>query len=234
MILGEQGEGVADRNGGPRSVGWQGGRFGENDAAQPQPFDEADGGVGLSVEDGGAALAFHDGVAEQKNVGGRAGGLQLRGLVGEHSAGRIVLLLCFEALRGGESLGMEREREDAFTLGGVGRSEGDKSDVVAAREGIGSGAQDGYVVLQIAGDDGDFEQLRRSVQAVHEDVGLAAVAKRFEDVRDGEEIALIVDEEGVAEEGVVEAAGAGSLVVGINDRAERGVEGNFGGSVRGN
>jgi len=82
----------------------------------------------------------------------------------------------------------------------------ERSDLVFAGEGIRRGTKDRYVMLQIFGDHGDFQQLGWRVRAVHEDVGLAAVAKRLENVCNGEEIAFVVDEECVAEKCVVVAA----------------------------
>jgi len=62
-----------------------------------------------------------------------------------------------------------------------------------------------------------LQQFGRGVRPVHEDVGLAAVSKRLQDVSNSEEIALVVDEEGVPEECVMVAVGGGRLIVGIND-----------------
>src|SRR5437879_4504872 len=84
------------------------------------------------------------------------------------------------------------------------------------------GAENGDIVLGGHGNDGGLKEVRRSVGAANKDVGLAAVAEVIEDVGGREEIALFVNEEGVAEETVVVAAGGGGLVELIDDRAHRG------------
>jgi len=76
-------------------------------------------------------------------------------------------------------------------------------------------------MLGVCGDDRGLEQNRRAISAADQDVGLAAVTEVFEDMGDGEEIALIVDEEAVAEETVVVAAGRRRLIELIDDGADR-------------
>ena len=89
--------------------------------------------------------------------------------------------------------------------------------------GIGRGAKDGNVVFPVHGDELGLEQLRRGHGAIDEDVRLAAaIAKRAQDVRGGEQVALIVDEEGVAEKDVLVAPGRRRLIDGIDDGANGG------------
>ncbi len=76
-------------------------------------------------------------------------------------------------------------------------------------------------MLGVCGDDRGLEQNRRAISAADQDVGLAAVTEVFEDMGDGEEVALIVDEEAVAEETVVVAAGRRRLIELIDDGADR-------------
>jgi len=85
-------------------------------------------------------------------------------------------------------------------------------------------------MLRIFGDHSDLQKLGRGIRPVYEDVWLATVAKGLEDVRDGEEIAFVIDEEGVAEECVMVAAAGGRLIVGIDD----GTNGGDSGVVRRN
>jgi len=128
---------------------------------------------------------------------------------------------------------VQRQREDGLSFCGWLGSQREEGDLIFAREGIWRGAQDSHVVLWIFGDHGDLQQLGRGVRPVHEDVWLAAIAKGFENVSDGEEIAFVVDEEGVAEERVMVAAGSGGLIVGVNDGAHRGDSGVVGGACLG-
>src|SRR5271170_1665292 len=108
---------------------------------------------------------------------------------------------------------MERERQHGLAAHGWLGSHRAERDFVSAGERIWRGAQDRDVVLRVFGDDGDFQKARRSVRAAYEDVRLAAIAKRRNDMRHREQIAFVVDEEGVAEEGVVVAARSRRLVV---------------------
>lgn len=82
-------------------------------------------------------------------------------------------------------------------------------NTVLADERIWRGSKDCHIVLRIFGDHSDLQQLGRGIGPIHENVGLAAVTKRLEHVGDCEEIALIIDKEGVAEECVMVAAGSG-------------------------
>ena len=81
-------------------------------------------------------------------------------------------------------------------------------------------SKNGYIVLQIFGDHSDLQKLGRGIGPIHKNVRLAAVAKGFEHVGDGQKIAFIIDEEGVSEECVVVAAGGRRLIVGVNDRTD--------------
>jgi hypothetical protein len=70
-----------------------------------------------------------------------------------------------------------------------------------------------------------LEQAGWGVGSTDDDVGLASVMERFENVSVGEQVALLVDEEGVAEEGVVVAARGGGFVEAVDNRADSGVGG---------
>jgi hypothetical protein len=67
-------------------------------------------------------------------------------------------------------------------------------------------------VLRVGGDDDGLKEPGWGVWSTDDQVGLAAVAKSAENVGVGEEVALLVDEEGVAEEGVMIAARGGGFV----------------------
>lgn len=63
-----------------------------------------------------------------------------------------------------------------------------------------------------------------TVVAADENVRVGAVAEGFYDVRGGEEVALAVDEEAIAEETVTVAVGGGGFVELIDDGADGGGE----------
>jgi len=82
-------------------------------------------------------------------------------------------------------------------------------------------------VLGVRGDDGGWEHSWRGVGSTEDEVGLAAVAKGFENVGVGEQIALLIDEESVPEESVVISARRRGLVEAVDD----GADGSVGGSI---
>ena len=76
---------------------------------------------------------------------------------------------------------------------------------------------------RVSGYDICLEEPGRGVGPSDDQVGLATVSEGFEDVGVSEQVALLVDKEGVAEEGVVVAARGGGLVEAVDDRADGGV-----------
>ena len=226
-VLLQESDGVANRDSGARSVVREGRRFGarKRHAAQPEAFDQTYGRMRMNRQNRRTALASDHGVAQQKDIGGRAGIGQLRRFVGQHRASGRIFSRQVGAIRILKPFWMQRKCENGLAANGWRGFERYKSNRVFGRERIWSGAKNGHVMLQILGDNADLDQPGRRVGAIHENVRLAAVAKRLEDVSDGEEIALLVNEKGVAEKRVVIAAPGGALVIGIDDGAERRVEG---------
>ena len=106
--------------------------------------------------------------------------------------------------------------------------QGQEGHAEVAGERVGRDAEDGDVVLRVGGDDGGLEKTGRGVGSADDEVGLAAVAEGVEDVSVGEQVALLVDEKGVAEKGVVIAARGRGFVEAVDDRADGGVEGYVG------
>jgi len=79
-------------------------------------------------------------------------------------------------------------------------------------------------VFGVYGDDRRFEEKRRAIAAGDQNVRLAAVAEGFQNVCGGEEVALFVDEEGVAKKTVVIAASGWRLIELIDNREDSGGE----------
>jgi len=75
-------------------------------------------------------------------------------------------------------------------------------------------------VLAVGGHYGGWNDARRADRLAEKNVGLAAV-KLAEDVRGGEDVAVAVDEETVAEEEVVNSVVGSGLVDGVDDGADR-------------
>jgi len=78
-----------------------------------------------------------------------------------------------------------------------------------------------------------WHEARRAVWAADKNVGLAAVAKSVEHMGHGEQITLVVDEKGVAEERVTVAPRAGGIVKLIHKGTDRGGKGGVIGNVLG-
>jgi DNA-binding transcriptional regulator GbsR (MarR family) len=89
-------------------------------------------------------------------------------------------------------------------------------------KGVGNGVEYGYVVLRVRGDHGDRDQAGWAVRAADKDVRLASIPEGFKNVGSGEQVALLVDKEGVTEEDVVVAVGGRGFVKAINNRADGG------------
>lgn len=150
------------------------------------------------------------------------------GFVGEDCAGGAVFAGSFKALRVLQVDGMERKCEDG--LAGCGRLGGERQVgyAIVGGEGVGGDAENGDVMGGVGGDDGGLQEARRSIGTANDEVRLAAVAEGVEDVGVGEEVALLVDEEGVAEESVMIAARGRGFVEAVDDRADSGVGGGAG------
>lgn len=227
----EEGDRIADGDGGTGSFGAMRGGARQRDGIRSEPaaFDEAEDGARVLREYGGAALAEVYRVAEEEDFGGGGGFFELGGFVGKNFAGEAVFARDFEGVSVLLLRWMQREGEDGLAEGGGFGREGKKGDLVLGGKGVGGSPENGDVVLKVHGDDGGLEEDGGAVVATHEDVGLAAVAKGFEDVGGSEQVALIVDEEAVAEKAVMVAAGSGGLVQliddGANGRRESGVVG---------
>jgi len=190
--------------------------------AEPTPFDEAEDGVGVEREDRGAALPEGNRVAEEEDVGGRGRLIELGGFVGENLAFGAVFEGELESIGAAQFGRMQGEGDYGLAGGGWTFGQREERDLVIGVEGVGGGAEDGYVVGGISGNYGDLHEAGRAVGAVDEDERLAAVAEGFKDVGGGEQVALIVDEECVAEEGVVVAVGGGGLVELVDEGSDGG------------
>lgn len=133
------------------------------------------------------------------------------------------------------SFWMQRKCQHRFAARGLPGRERHKRNSEIGRKRIRTGAKNGDVVLRIGSDYAHFDEARRSVGTVHQDVRLAPVVKCLQNVRDREQVALLVDEERVAEEGVLVAAIPRGFVVVVHNGSERrarGVIGSGTGSVR--
>lgn len=197
---------------------------------EPAAFDQAYYLVRAGRGDGGAALSADDFVAEEEDVGELGGGqhgsrgvgvdgggVEIDGAVGERGgavAFRDGELKRFGILGVGGAEGLDGERVSGGgpAVREVAVGEGQRGDGVAGVEGIGRGAQDGDVVHDVGGDDGDLHEARRSVGAAEQDARLASIAEFAEDVGGGEQVAVAIDEEGVAVKDVVVAVAGGGVV----------------------
>ncbi len=159
---------------------------------------------------------------------------ELRGFVGEDFAGRAVLPGNFESIGVLQPGRMKRQGNHGLTVECWFACQRKKGYFVNTGEGIGSGEENGHIVFWVRGDDGRLNELRRAVGAADENVGLAAVAKSLQDVRDREEVALIVNEEAVAKEAVVVPARGWRSIQLINHGTDGGGESRVVGRVLGN
>ena len=119
---------------------------------------------------------------------------------------------------------MKREGDHGLTAGSWLRSKRQKRYFVLALERIWRRPKNGDVVFCVHSNDGRLKKARRTIGAADQDVGLAAIAKSFEDVGDCQKVTLFVNEEGVAKETVVVTARGWGLVELINDGADSGDE----------
>jgi len=165
-------------------------------------------------------------MAEEEDIGRGGGFFKLRGLVGEHFAGRAVVPGDFESMSVLELWRMKRKGDDGLAAEGRVRSKRQKGHFVVAGEGIWGGEENGDVVFRVHCDDGRLEKARRAIGAADKDVGLAAVAKGFQDVGGRQKVPLFVNEEGVAKETVMLTSRGWGLIKLIGDGTdgrERGV-----------
>jgi hypothetical protein len=163
-------------------------------------------------------------MTEEENVSRGGGFFELSGFVGEDFAGRAVFLGSLECMSILGLWRMKRKGDHRLAADGWLRSKRQKGYFVFAGEGIWGGEENGDVVFRVHSDDGRLKKARRTIGAADQDVGLAAVAKGFQDVGDGQKVALFVNEEGVAKETVMVSARRRGLVELINDGADSGGE----------
>ena len=163
-------------------------------------------------------------MAEEENIGRGGGFFKLRGLVGEDFAGRAVFPGNFESMSILDLWRMKRKGNNGLAAEGRVRSKRQKGHFVVAGEGIWCGEENGDVVFRVHSDDGRLEKARRAIGAADQDVGLAAVAKGFQDVGGRQKVTLFVNEEGVAKETVVVTARGWRLIKLIGNGADGGGE----------
>jgi hypothetical protein len=222
----EKRNGVANGDGGAGSAGGLAVRMSERDEifAEPAALNEADDGLRIGGQDRRATLPKRHRVAEQKNFGGRGGLVQLGGFEREDFTWRAVLDGLLKTLRILQSRGMERKRENGLARSRRLGCKRQIADPKVAGEGIGRDVQDGHVMRGVRGNDSDGEKLRRAIGAADDDPGLAAVAKRFQNVGGSQKVSLFVNKEAVPKERVVVAACGRRLVEAVNDGRESGSE----------
>src|SRR6266480_230632 len=116
---------------------------------------------------------------------------------------------------------MKRKGDNRLAAEGWIMSQRQKGHFVVAGEGIWRSQENGDVVFRVHSYDRGWKQARRTIGAADQDVGLAAVLKSLQDMGGRKEIAMFVNEKGIAEETVVVTARGWRLVELINDRANR-------------
>lgn len=222
----QQSDRVANGDGGAGSRRGQRGGLGDGDGAgaQPATFDKTDYHAGVEGEDRGATLAASYGMTKEEHVSRRGGFFELSGFVGEDFAGRAVFLGSLECMSILELWRMKRKGDHGLAADGWLRSKRQKRYFVLALERIWRRPKNGDVVFCVHSNDGRLKKARRAIRAADENVGLAAVAKGFQDVGDRQKVTLFVNEEGVAKETVVVTARGWGLVELINDGADGGGE----------
>ena len=207
---------------------------------EPAAFDQAYYLLGAGRGDGGAALSADDFVAEEEDVselgGGEhrscgvgvdGGGVEIDGAVGERGGAvafrdRELKRFGIFGIGGAEGLDGERVSGGGPAIREVAVGERQGGDGVAGVEGIGRGAEDGDVVDDVGGHDGDLYEARRGVRAAEQNARLAAIAEFAEDVGGGEQVAVAIDEEGVAVKDVVVAVASGGIVELVHHGADCG------------
>ena len=179
-------------------------------------------------EDWRTALSFLHSVTENEEIGFGEIFFFVSLDEAEDLRGRPVLYGKLVSRGGTDVGGMERRGDDRVTGTGPIGSKRKKGYAKLSFEGIGSGAKDRNVASPINRNDISFQELRRRIGTVDEDVRLAKITEGLQNVSGGDEIALRVDEESVAEECVTEAFAAGSFVARIDDGADSGLERGIG------
>lgn len=116
---------------------------------------------------------------------------------------------------------MKGKRENWLARSGGIRGQMQESDAVMAGKRIGTRAKNCDIVLCVGRDNCESDQRRRAVRARDQNGGLAAVLEGFQNVRDRQQIALIIDEERIAKKSVMIAMRCGRFVKAINDGADR-------------
>ena len=144
-------------------------------------------------------------MTEEEHVSRRGGFFELCGFVGEDFAGRAVFLGSLEGMSILELRRMKRKGNHGLAAKGRVRSQRQKGHFVIAGEGVWGAEENGDVVFRVHSDDGRLKKAGRAIGAADQDVGLAAIAKSFEDVGDCQKVTLFVNEEGVAKETVAVA-----------------------------
>ena len=214
VVLLEEGQGVVDRDGGAESgrpACW-GGSFRLRDRGrgmQPTAFDDADDLVGVAGDDWCATLPAENFVAEEKKLGLGLAFVEFGGEVLQDFGRGLVFLRGVKGVGILEVCRAQGFSEDCRATRRIVWSERKECDLEFRGEGIGSGAENGYVVLRIDGDDFDFAETGRSVGPAQQDGRQAAIAEVGEYVGGGDEVAVVINEEGVAVEDVVDAAFGG-------------------------
>src|SRR5260370_26073095 len=146
-------------------------------------------------------------MAKEKHFRGGGGFIELRGLVGEHFAGKVVLAGGFEGVGILLPRRVEREGYDRLTKGGRFGGERQEGNLVLGGEGIWRGEENGDVVLCVRGNHGRWQEAWRAIGAADENVGLAAVPERLKNKRSRKEVDLIVHEDTRAKKAVGIATG---------------------------
>lgn len=226
---------VPDGDGRAGNSGGLSGGLGDRKTAgsQPAALNKTDYGLSVEGQNGGTTLAESYRMAEEKDVRSRGGFFQLGGFVGKDFAGGAVLLRGLKRLRILLPPWMQRQGENMLAEESRVRRQRQKGYLVLARERIWRRSKYGDVVFLVDGNHFGPKKLRRAIGAADENVGLSAVAKGLQNMRDGKDVTLFVDEEAVAKEAVVVAPRGWGLIQLINDGADRGRErGFFSGRLR--
>jgi hypothetical protein len=192
--------------------------------AQPTALDETDYRLGIEGQDRRAALAERYRMAEEEDVSRWGRFLKLCGFVGKDFAGGTILLRSLKGLSIPWLLGMKRQGDHMLAEEGSIRRQRQESYGVLARERIRCCVKNGDIVFCVHGNHVGSNELRGTIRAGDENVGLAAVAKSLQHMGHRQNVPLFVNEEAVAKEAVAVASGGRGLIQLIDDRADRGRE----------
>jgi len=168
-----------------------------------------------------AAVAFQDCVAEEEELSFGDTFVQLGKFIGDERTGGAIFGEGIEGVWIAEARRTHGHGLQRLRRRGADGSERKKFDEVLALERVGFGAEESDIVIGVLRDDVHLEKAWRSHGAAKDDVWLGVSAGELaEDVGSGEEIAVAIDEEGVAVKDVMEAATGGILIDGIDDGAD--------------